>query len=520
MPAIVSAIPKPATNCWATARPSAPTTCSALPLHAPPCSRACRPAASPAPPAGSISRWTNRCRRCSAVGAAHEPVVPAGPGGAGHLAAAAADPPRPAPSIRPRQRIRFDDWPLLLVRLLLLAALALLLARPALTGPAPLPAAWTVVAPGLDATALRGTAEEGNWHWLAPGFPAIDHAPPVSSASLPSLLRELDAQLPAGTALTVHVPDPLPGLDGARLQLSRDVQWHTQPMPVTPPQTAVALPRLRVHSEASATAQHWLNALQRAWGVQALPSPLAEDVVPERGEIGVWSRNDALPANWQAWLRDGGLVMRAGKPAASARIVLRDAEGVPLLWQQRIGQGQLLSLPGDWNAASNAALRDPQLPRALLLALQPPTAPRLGDARDQAPHRAALPAHAWQRARRRRALITLLLGLPWALAATVLALRLAGFDVACVVGTVGLLACAAFATARARQLDRQWLQRQLDGSAAPTLARAGHAGAQHAGAATALAAQSIGTVLDRGPRHRAAGTWLAAHERPPRGRCA
>ena len=135
--------------------------------------------------------------------------------------------------MRPRQRIRFDDWPLLLVRLLLLAALALLLARPALTGPTAPPAAWTVVAPGLDATALRGTAEDRNWHWLAPGFPAIDQAPPAASASLPSLLRELDAQLPVGTALTVHVPDPLPGLDGARLQLSRDVQWHTQPMPVT-----------------------------------------------------------------------------------------------------------------------------------------------------------------------------------------------------------------------------------------------------------------------------------------------
>lgn len=72
--------------------------------------------------------------------------------------------------------------------------------------------------------------------------------------------------------------------------------------------------------------------------------------------------------------------------------------------------------------------------------------------------------HAWQRARRRRALITLLLGLPWALAAAGLALRLAGFDIACVVGTISLLACAGFATARARQLDRQWLQRQLDGS--------------------------------------------------------
>ncbi|HFF6000470.1 TPA: hypothetical protein ACGCGS_000944 [Stenotrophomonas maltophilia] len=74
--------------------------------------------------------------------------------------------------------------------------------------------------------------------------------------------------------------------------------------------------------------------------------------------------------------------------------------------------------------------------------------------------------HAWQRARRRRALITLLLGLPWALAAAVLALRLAGFDIACVVGTVSLLTCAVFVTARARQLDRQWLQRQLDGSGA------------------------------------------------------
>ena len=259
--------------------------------------------------------------------------------------------------IRPRQRIRFDDWPLLLVRLMLLAALAFLLARPALTGPAPVPAARTVVAPGMDAAALRGTAEEGNWHWLAPGFPAIDQAPPASSASLPSLLRELDAQLPAGTALTVHVPDPLPGLDGARLQLSRDVQWHTQPMPVTPPQTAAALPQLRAHGEASATAQHWLNALQRAWGVQATLAPLSVDALPERGEIGVWGRSDALPANWQAWLRDGGRVITAGKPAADARILLRDAEGAPLLWQQRVGHGYLLALPGDWNTTSNAAAR-------------------------------------------------------------------------------------------------------------------------------------------------------------------
>lgn len=70
----------------------------------------------------------------------------------------------------------------------------------------------------------------------------------------------------------------------------------------------------------------------------------------------------------------------------------------------------------------------------------------------------------WQRARRRRASITLLLGLPWALAATALALRLAGFDAACMVATLALLACAGVAVARARQMDPRWLQRQLDGS--------------------------------------------------------
>lgn len=294
--------------------------------------------------------------------------------------------------IRPRQRIRFDDWPLLLVRMVLLAALALLLARPALTGPAPVPAAWTVVAPGLDATALRGTAEDGNWHWLAPGLPAVDQAPPASTASLPSLLRELDAQLPAGTALTVHVPDPLPGLDGARLQLSRDVQWKTHPLTVTTTAVAAPPPRLRVPADAPGTARHWLDALQRAWAVQAPPAPLAAGALPEPGEIGTWSRNDALPPVWQAWLRNGGTVLTAAKPTAGAAVLLRSPEGTPLLWQQRIGHGRLLSLPGDWDIASNRALRDPGLPRSLLLALQPPPPPRLGDAADHTPQHAALPA--------------------------------------------------------------------------------------------------------------------------------
>ena len=73
---------------------------------------------------------------------------------------------------------------------------------------------------------------------------------------------------------------------------------------------------------------------------------------------------------------------------------------------------------------------------------------------------------AWRRARRRSGAITLLLGLPWALAATTLALRLGGFDIACIVATATLLACTVLATVRARRLDRHWVQRRLDGSGA------------------------------------------------------
>jgi hypothetical protein len=85
-------------------------------------------------------------------------------------------------------------------------------------------------------------------------------------------------------------------------------------------------------------------------------------------------------------------VLTAAKPPAGAAVLLRDADNAPLLWQQRIGQGRLLHLRGEWNVARNSALRDVRLPRDLLHALQPPTTPHLGDAQDQAPRRAPLPA--------------------------------------------------------------------------------------------------------------------------------
>ncbi|WP_305806007.1 BatA domain-containing protein, partial [Stenotrophomonas sp. YIM B06876] len=102
--------------------------------------------------------------------------------------------------VRPRRRVRFDEWPLLLLRLVLLALLAVLLARPALTGVTDTRPRVAVV-PGLDAATAQAQVDvpQAQWLWLAPGFPALDGAAvPSPPQPVSSLLRQLDAELPAG----------------------------------------------------------------------------------------------------------------------------------------------------------------------------------------------------------------------------------------------------------------------------------------------------------------------------------
>src|SRR5262245_42666752 len=110
---------------------------------------------------------------------------------------------------KPRHRIRFDEWPLLLVRLLLVALLAVLLARPVLFGATDSTQARVAVVPGVDLQQARGqaVAADARWLWLSPGFPALDASPQSSdaapsAASITSLLRELDASLAPGVSLT------------------------------------------------------------------------------------------------------------------------------------------------------------------------------------------------------------------------------------------------------------------------------------------------------------------------------
>ena len=146
--------------------------------------------------------------------------------------------------IRPRRRLRFERPWLLLLRLALLALLAVLLARPVLTQPPSAQASRVLVAPGSDLAAARAavTSSGADWRWLAPGFPSIETPAPTGSVPVASLLREADAALPASATLAVVVPEQLAGLDGERPILAHAVGWHVVPgrmtsHDATPPNT-------------------------------------------------------------------------------------------------------------------------------------------------------------------------------------------------------------------------------------------------------------------------------------------
>ena len=291
---------------------------------------------------------------------------------------------------RPRQRIRFDEWPLLLVRLLLLAALAVLLARPLLHGAPVQTRPWVVVAPGLSPPILPAGSEV---RWLAPGFPPLRDAAPAGQQPLSSLLRELDQTLPEGTELTVYVPDPMRGLDGERPRLSRAVNWRPVAMPVAAPVQDTA-PQLRVSGDDQDPSERGvLDALQRAWSGQPLSAPLATDAVPEQGQVGVWLADAPLPPAWQAWVHDGGSVLAVSTKAATGTgtTVLQDASGKAAVMRHALGRGQVLRFTAALSPDALPILREPSFPRRLLEQVRPVPSPQLAPAAVQAPLTGASP---------------------------------------------------------------------------------------------------------------------------------
>jgi hypothetical protein len=289
---------------------------------------------------------------------------------------------------RPKSRLRFDEWPLLALRLLLVIGIAIWLARPVLPGSTNMTPVVAAV-PGVDAGV---PAENVRNIWLAPGFPSYDQpqpsclpAPPAvaSCPAIASLVRQLDAELAPGVPLTLIVPEILSGLDAERPRLSRPVTWKIVPavMPalaITPPSLGFTLP---------AGADPALRYLRAA--AVALKSPTTPVTTP----VTVHLAAGPLPDPLRAGIANGATVLAGDRVTApeAMTIAWRDADGRPLATLQRIGSGRLYRFTRPLTPAAMPILLDPDFPRQLAAMLAPQAAPTRAMARDMVPTSGAAP---------------------------------------------------------------------------------------------------------------------------------
>ena len=302
---------------------------------------------------------------------------------------------------RPRHRPRFDELPLLIVRLLLLAALALVLALPMLTGEH---AADTViaVAPGADVPDTPAARRI----WLAPGFPPIDTAPPAGPTPIGSLIRQLDAELPTAARLTLVVPRILDGADAERPMLSRVVTWRIAGPGRAPSPAKAATPPTVRYDPAAAGARYVVAAVRALGGtdIAGLTAPLPTNASVQRTTMGRGAQ--ALPAPASSardmsetmgdsppliWLASGSLpeavidhvtaghVILVGRdtitPAATTTTVWRDSVGATLVEAQPLGRGRILRFTRPLTSVAMPQLLEPDFPRRLAALFAAPPDP-------------------------------------------------------------------------------------------------------------------------------------------------
>jgi hypothetical protein len=296
---------------------------------------------------------------------------------------------------RPQRRLVFEERLLLVLRLLMLALLALLLATPVLL-PRATGGEWVAVIPGADLA--RGPADRAHarWVWLAPGFPGVAEPMPASGQSA-SLLRELDASLPPDATLDVVVPEVLPGLDGARLGLGRDVGWivageGTVRLPTVRPPAPVLAARFPASREAPV---RYLAASVAAWQVEA-PGTAAIDAAHDTAlpqgaaDTLAWLHEGPLPDAVRDWVATGRTVVlepddtRAVDEGAGVP-VWRSTSGDVLARSSRLGAGRVVQLTRPLQPDALPELLEPAFPDALIQMLAPPALP------DAAPASAHVP---------------------------------------------------------------------------------------------------------------------------------
>lgn len=298
---------------------------------------------------------------------------------------------------KPRSRLRLDEWLLLALRLILLALAALWLAAPALIGWAD-ERPYVAVAPGarFDASGFG----EARVRWLAPGFPDIKKGRPDQPAPLASLIRELDATLPATTPLTIVLPSMIDGADAERLRLSRRVTWRVTAgaMQGRPAASPPKPPRVAIRYDAAhRDAARYLRAAASSWeGAGRVDEAMADAPLPPQDHILLWLVGGTVPEAVIGWTQRGGALVVASDAvltkAEPGVVIWRDAAGKALARAMPTGRGRLIQFERAVTPAAMPEVLEPDFPDQWRAVLQPPATPSRVLARDYAPASGAQPA--------------------------------------------------------------------------------------------------------------------------------
>ncbi|TCO41328.1 BatA domain-containing protein [Dokdonella fugitiva] len=250
----------------------------------------------------------------------------------------------------PRRRIRFERPWLLLVRLLLLVALALLLARPVLEHIETTPVARAFVVPGVAPSMARAALDRPglDLRWLAPSFPSIEQPLADTAVPLASLLREADASLPEGAVLRVVVPRTLAGLDGERPHFVHALDWRIVDGAAAAASAEPGTVRFAVrYADEEASALPYLRAAVAAWNARE-PGRYVLDAAPAARGMPADARwlawlAPSRPAEVDAWIERGGVALVTHD--AQGEPLWRDDAGDVLARSRPLGAGRVVAVP-------------------------------------------------------------------------------------------------------------------------------------------------------------------------------
>lgn len=337
----------------------------------------------------------------------------------GSIALLAATARRRAHRLQPSQLL------LLLVRCLLLSALALTLAAP--LGPrlvaADEGAVTVLVSPALLAARGAGETEGATFgalearlatghpvRLLVSGLPPWEEGEPLPAdggVDLWSLLAEADRALAPGTHLAIFAADRLADLRGERPTLRHPFTWHAVALPVAPTSLAPVAARgvevaIYTAPERADAAAHVRAALAAIGEVAELAVTVRQEAAGE-GAVGepdadliLWLADAPVPAQLMDAVAAGGVLVRDAAapytdcdatvhPPAGGRLVLRrcapaagedaavlwrDSNGAPFLTAMPAGDGMVYALHSRFDPAWSDFVLQPLFPRWLLAHLE------------------------------------------------------------------------------------------------------------------------------------------------------